>query len=89
MSRLQDHPRAQNPPELPSYPRANVTPAIASGDNSIISANMTNKSQRGAVGRLWLKVFPGHNKRLALHVIEYEGFPNGMLVQPKKMAVLD
>jgi hypothetical protein len=50
---------------------------------------MTNMSQRGAVGRLWLKVFPGHNKRLALHLVEYEGFPNGMLVQPKKMAVLD
>jgi hypothetical protein len=45
--------------------------------------------QHGAVGRLWLEVFPGYNKRPALQGVEYEGFLNGMLVQPKKMAVLD
>ena len=66
-----------------------MTPPIGPGDKNNIFADMTNMSQRGAASQLWLKVFPDHNKWLALHGVEYKGNSNGMLVQPKIMGVLD
>ena len=50
---------------------------------------MKDRSQRDAVNRPWLEMFPDENDRPARHAIEYDAFPPGVLVQLEIVAVVD
>ena len=50
---------------------------------------MKDRSQREAVNKPWLKLFPDENNRPARHAIEYDAFPPGVQVQLEIIAVLD
>lgn len=57
-------------------------------DIGSVKVYMKDRSQREAVNRPWLKMFPDEHNRPARHAIEYEGFPPGVLVQLEIVAVL-
>ena len=50
---------------------------------------MKDRSQREAVNRPWLEMFPDEDDRPARHAIEYGAFPPGVLVQLEVIAVVD
>ena len=54
-----------------------------------IKVYMKDRSQRDAVNRPWLEMFPDENDRPARHAIEYDAFPPGVLVQLEIVAVVD
>ena len=54
-----------------------------------IKVYMKDRSQRGAVNRPWLEMFPDEDDRPARHAIEYDAFPPGVLVQLEIVAVVD
>ena len=54
-----------------------------------IKVYMKDRSQRDAVNRPWLEMFPEENDRPARHAIEYDAFPPGVLVQLEIVAVVD
>ena len=54
-----------------------------------IKIYMKDRSQRDAVNRPWLEMFPDENDRPARHAIEYDAFPPGVLVQLEIVAVVD
>ncbi|MCH2501250.1 MAG: RidA family protein [Dehalococcoidia bacterium] len=54
-----------------------------------IKVYMKDRSQRDAVNRPWLEMFPDGNDRPARHAIEYDAFPPGVLVQLEIVAVVD
>ena len=58
-------------------------------DIGAVKVWMKDRSQREAVNRPWLKMFPDENNRPARHAIEYDAFPPGVLVQLEIIAVLD
>ena len=58
-------------------------------DIGAVKVYMKDRSQRDAVNRPWLKMFPDENNRPARHAIEYQAFPPGVLVQLEIIAVLD
>ncbi len=55
----------------------------------IIKVYMKDRSQREAVNRPWLEMFPDEDDRPARHAIEYDAFPPGVLVQLEIVAVVD
>ena len=58
-------------------------------DIGAIKVYMKDRSQREAVNKPWLKMFPDEDNRPARHAIEYDAFPPGVLVQLEIVAVLD
>ena len=52
-----------------------------------IKVYMKDRSQREAVNRPWLEMFPDEDDRPARHAIEYGAFPPGVLVQLEVIAV--
>ena len=54
-----------------------------------IKVYMKDRSQRGAVNRPWLEMFPDEEDRPARHAIEYDAFPPGVLVQLEIVAVVE
>ncbi len=54
-----------------------------------IKVYMKDRSQREAVNRPWLAMFPDEDDRPARHAIEYGAFPPGVLVQLEIIAVVD
>jgi len=54
-----------------------------------IKVYMKDRSQRDAVNRPWLEMFPDEHDRPARHAIEYDAFPPGVLVQLEIVAVVD
>ena len=54
-----------------------------------IKVYMKDRSQRDAVNRPWLEMFPDEDDRPARHAIEYDAFPPGVLVQLEIIAVVD
>ena len=54
-----------------------------------IKVYMKDRSQREAVNRPWLEMFPDEDDRPARHAIEYGAFPPGVLVQLEVIAVVD
>ena len=54
-----------------------------------IKVYMKDRSQREAVNRPWLEMFPDEDDRPARHAIEYDAFPPGVLVQLEIVAVID
>ena len=58
-------------------------------DIGAVKVWMKDRSQREAVNRPWLKMFPDEDNRPARHAIEYDAFPPGVLVQLEIIAVLD
>ena len=58
-------------------------------DIGAVKVYMKDRSQREAVNKPWLEMFPDENNRPARHAIEYDAFPPGVLVQLEMMAVLD
>ncbi len=54
-----------------------------------IKVYMKDRSQREAVNRPWLEMFPDEDDRPARHAIEYDAFPPGTLVQLEVVAVVD
>ena len=58
-------------------------------DIGAVKVWMKDRSQRDAVNRPWLKMFPDEDNRPARHAVEYDAFPPGVLVQLEIMAVLD
>ena len=54
-----------------------------------IKVYMKDRSQREAVNRPWLEMFPDEDDRPARHAIEYDAFPPGVLVQLEIIAVVD
>ena len=58
-------------------------------DIGAVKVYMKDRSQREAVNRPWLKMFPDGNNRPARHAIEYGAFPPGILMQLEIIAVLD
>jgi len=54
-----------------------------------IKVYMKDRSQRGAVNRPWLEMFPDEDDRPARHAIEYDAFPPGVLVQLEIVAVVE
>ena len=58
-------------------------------DIGAVKVYMKDRSQREAVNRPWLKMFPDENNRPARHAIEYGAFPPGILMQLEIIAVLD
>ena len=54
-----------------------------------IKVYMKDRSQREAVNRSWLEMFPDEDDRPARHAIEYDAFPPGVLVQLEIVAVVD
>jgi len=54
-----------------------------------IKVYMKDRSQRDAVNRPWLEMFPDENDRPARHAVEYDAFPRGVLVQLEIVAVVD
>ena len=53
-----------------------------------IKVYMKDRSQREAVNRPWLEMFPDEDDRPARHAIEYDAFPPGILVQLEVIAVV-
>ena len=58
-------------------------------DIGSVKVYMKDRSQREAVNRPWLKMFPDENNRPARHAMEYRAFPPGILMQLEIIAVLD
>ena len=54
-----------------------------------IKVYMKDRSQREAVNRPWLEMFPDEDDRPARHAMEYGAFPPGVLVQLEVIAVVD
>ena len=54
-----------------------------------IKVYMKDRSQREAVNRPWLEMFPDEDDRPARRAIEYGAFPPGVLVQLEVIAVVD
>jgi len=54
-----------------------------------IKVYMKDRSQREAVNRPWLEMFPDEDDRPARHAIEYDAFPPGVLVQLEIVAVVE
>ena len=54
-----------------------------------IKVYMKDRSQREAVNRPWLEMFPDEDDRPARHAIQYDAFPAGVLVQLEVIAVVD
>ena len=54
-----------------------------------IKVYMKDRSQREAVNRPWLEMFPDEDDRPARHAIEYDAFPPGVLIQLEIVAVVD
>ena len=54
-----------------------------------IKVYMKDRSQREAVNRPWLEMFPDEDDRPARHAIEYAAFPPGVLVQLEIVAVVE
>ena len=54
-----------------------------------IKVYMKDRSQREAVNRPWLEMFPDEEDRPARNAIEYDAFPPGILVQLEVIAVVD
>ena len=54
-----------------------------------IKVYMKDRSQREAVNRPWLEMFPDEEDRPARHAIEYDAFPPGVLVQLEIVAVVE
>ena len=54
-----------------------------------IKVYMKDRSQREAVNRPWLEMFPDEDDRPARHAIEYDAFPPGVLVQLEIDAVVE
>ena len=54
-----------------------------------IKVYMKDRSQREAVNRPWLEMFPDEDDRPARHAIQYDAFPEGVLVQLEVIAVVD
>ena len=57
-------------------------------DIASVHVYMKDRSRRDAVNRPWLEMFPDEDARPARHAIEYDGFPPGVEVQLKIVAVL-
>ena len=53
-----------------------------------IKVYMKDRSQREAVNRPWLEMFPDEDDRPARHAIEYDAFPPGILVQLEVIAMV-
>ena len=53
-----------------------------------IKVYMKDRSQREAVNRPWLEMFPDEDDRPARHAIEYDAFPPGILVELEVIAVV-
>ena len=53
-----------------------------------IKVYMKDRSQREAVNKPWLEMFPDADDRPARHAIEYDAFPPGVLVQLEVIAVV-
>ena len=53
-----------------------------------IKVYMKDRSQREAVNRPWLEMFPDEDDRPARHAIQYDAFPPGVLVQLEVIAVI-
>ena len=53
-----------------------------------VKVYMKDRSQREAVNRPWLEMFPDEDDRPARHAIEYDAFPPGVLVQLEVIAVV-
>ena len=54
-----------------------------------VKVYMKDRSQREAVNRAWLEMFPDEADRPARHAIEYDAFPPGVLVQLEVIAVVE
>ena len=54
-----------------------------------ITVYMKDRSQRDAVNKPWLAMFPDEDDRPARHAIEYDAFPPGVLVQLEIIAVVE
>ena len=54
-----------------------------------IKVYMKDRSQREAVNRPWLEMFPDEDDRPARHAIEYDAFPPGVLVQLEIVTVVE
>jgi 2-iminobutanoate/2-iminopropanoate deaminase len=54
-----------------------------------IMVYMKDRTQRDAVNKPWLAMFPDENDRPARHAIEYHAFPPGVLVQLEIIAVVE
>ena len=54
-----------------------------------IKVYMKDRSQREAVNRPWLEMYPDEEDRPARHAIEYDAFPPGVLVQLEIVAVVE
>ena len=54
-----------------------------------VKVYMKDRSQREAVNKPWLEMFPDEDDRPARHAIEYDAFPPGVLMQLEVVAVLD
>ena len=54
-----------------------------------ITVYMKDRTQRDAVNKPWLAMFPDENDRPARHAIEYNAFPPGVLVQLEIIAVVE
>ena len=54
-----------------------------------VKVYMKDRSQREAVNRPWLEMFPDEADRPARHAMEYDAFPPGVLVQLEVIAVVD
>ena len=71
---------------------ANMKTMVENGGGTVqnigsIKVYMKDRSQRGAVNRPWLEMFPDEDDRPARHAIEYGAFPPGVLVQLEVIAV--
>ena len=54
-----------------------------------ITVYMKDRSQRDAVNKPWLEMFPDEDDRPARHAIEYDAFPPGVLVQLEMICVVE
>ena len=57
-------------------------------DIGSVKVYLKDRSQREAVNRPWLAMFPDEHSRPARHAIEYDAFPPGVMVQLEIVAVL-
>ena len=76
------------------YAFANMKTMVENAGGTIknigtIKVYMKDRSQREAVNRPWLAMFPDEEDRPARHAIEYDAFPPGVLVQLEIIAVVD
>lgn len=53
-----------------------------------LTVYMKDRTQRPAVNKEWLIMFPDPHSRPVRHTLEYDGLPQGMMVQCEFMAVL-